>query len=154
MKVPFTLDSKVFFMPKMTYKEQLAHPKWQRKRLEIFKRDDFACQYCLDTQTQLQVHHKYYDYQKMAWEYPNHAYITICCDCHKAITEHIDEYGNDSEFATLRLKNNGMYDRLIIYSNGIVRIPIENDINNVFLYENDAHKIVQFLINNWLKSDR
>lgn len=141
------------FLRFMTYKEQLAHPKWQKKRLQIFERDNYICQYCLDTETQLQVHHKYYDLQKMAWEYPNHAYITICKDCHEAITEHISEYGADGEFATLRIKQRGCPDRLIVYANGMIKIPIENDVNNLYLYENDAQKIVQFLIHHWLKND-
>lgn len=139
----------------MTYKEQLADPRWQRKRLQILERDKFTCQYCLDTTTQLQVHHRRYDktFQTLAWEYPNHVYQTLCKDCHKAISEHIEEYGNVGEFATLRIKHNDMPDRLIVYSNGKVIIPIEHDVNNLYLYDYDAQKIVQFLINHWLKND-
>ncbi len=44
----------------LSYKEQLTHPNWQRKRLEIFQRDNFACTICGNTEHQLQVHHLYY----------------------------------------------------------------------------------------------
>lgn len=72
----------------MDYSELLKHPFWQRKRLEIFKRDDFTCQKCQDKFTQLQVHHKYYKKDCLPWEYPNDALITYCDLCHKKVEFH------------------------------------------------------------------
>lgn len=64
------------------YNELLRHPFWQRKRLEIFQRDNFTCQRCTDTISNLQVHHLYYLPNKMPWEYPGEALITLCDLCH------------------------------------------------------------------------
>lgn len=66
----------------MNYKDQLKNPKWQRKRLEIFNRDNFACIECGDTKTTLHVHHKEYKDCEI-WEYPNKLLITLCENCHK-----------------------------------------------------------------------
>jgi hypothetical protein len=66
----------------MSYSELLRNPKWQRKRLEIFQRDNFTCQKCNDTESNLQVHHHYYNFSFKPWEYPNEALITYCELCH------------------------------------------------------------------------
>lgn len=70
----------------MTYSEKLKDPRWQKKRLEIFQRDGFTCQYCDDPDSQLQVHHKFYVYGKDPWEYENSTLTTLCGSCHENIT--------------------------------------------------------------------
>jgi 5-methylcytosine-specific restriction endonuclease McrA len=67
----------------MNYREQLKHPFWQKKRLEIFNRDNFTCQKCNSTDKQLQVHHL--SYSKLAWEVSNDQMITLCFQCHKDV---------------------------------------------------------------------
>lgn len=74
-------------MTKMTYREQLLHPNWQRKRLEILARDDFACKLCCDKDSTLHVHHKQYAKGRMAWEYPNDELVTLCEECHDTMHE-------------------------------------------------------------------
>lgn len=69
----------------MTYKEHLADPRWQRKRLQILERDNWTCKLCGDTKTQLHVHHKKYTGWK-AWEAIDEDLVTICKVCH-TITE-------------------------------------------------------------------
>lgn len=66
----------------MTYKEQLLHPNWQRKRLEILARDDFTCCTCGATEKTLHVHHLRYVRGRMAWDYDNDDLTTCCEDCH------------------------------------------------------------------------
>ncbi len=66
------------------YKDQLKHPRWQRRRLEILERDGFACVRCKNTEQQLQVHHKRYVPGKMAWEHADADLETLCSDCHEA----------------------------------------------------------------------
>jgi len=66
----------------MTYAEQLKDPRWQKKRLSIFKRDKFACLNCGRDNLNLQVHHGYYEKGLMAWEYDNKTLHTLCCECH------------------------------------------------------------------------
>jgi hypothetical protein len=70
---------------KLTYAEQLAHPKWQKKRLEILNRDMFTCQSCEAKDITLHVHHKAYIKGKMAWEYDDEFYQSLCKDCHLSI---------------------------------------------------------------------
>lgn len=69
------------------YSEQLESPKWQKKRLEVMQRDNWQCQLCSDTTTQLHVHHKKYTYNKKAWEYDNDLLITYCKHCHLLVEE-------------------------------------------------------------------
>ena len=68
----------------MDYKEQLKHPKWQKKRLEIMQRDSFKCRICGSDDKQLNVHHIIYckEYE-FAWDYDNNFLITICTECHE-----------------------------------------------------------------------
>lgn len=66
-----------------SYQKQLADPKWQRKRLEIFQRDNFTCKRCGSTEKELHVHHNYYIFGKDAWDYPDDCYLTLCFECHK-----------------------------------------------------------------------
>lgn len=65
------------------YKEQLKHPNWQRKRLEILERDKYACVKCGNKESELHVHHTYYDGNLDYWEYNNDTIITLCDSCHK-----------------------------------------------------------------------
>lgn len=69
-------------MSKRSYSEELKDPRWQKKRLEVLQRDGFQCQNCGDTQSELNVHHVYYDPDFKVWEYPDEAYMTLCKTCH------------------------------------------------------------------------
>jgi hypothetical protein len=96
-------------MTKLTYKEQLLHPLWQRKRLQIMQRDDFTCQSCYDRETTLNVHHKHYNKGAMAWEYEDHELVTLCKACHEVMHDNqnlrkqvfaklpVDGPGNETE---------------------------------------------------------
>ena len=70
----------------MNYKEQIKHPKWQRKRLEIFERDNWKCRICQENNKQLQVHHLYYLPNTMIWDYDNEAMVTLCEEHHRQLT--------------------------------------------------------------------
>lgn len=74
----------------MNYLEQLQHPKWQKKRLEILNRDNFKCQSCSSEIKSLHVHH--FSYNKNPWDVDNDYLITLCNDCH-----------SDEEILKLRL---------------------------------------------------
>lgn len=67
----------------MEYSELLQHPFWQKKRLRILERDDFACCKCTDHLVNLQIHHLYYLPDAYPWEYPDDALITLCKICHQ-----------------------------------------------------------------------
>jgi len=68
----------------MNYKEQLKDPRWQKKRLETFERDNWTCQMCWDKESPLAAHHKLYIKGRMAWEYDKEI-ITLCDDCHDRV---------------------------------------------------------------------
>ena len=68
---------------KKTYVEQLRHPRWQRKRLEVMGRDGFRCVQCGDEETELHVHHKTYIWGKDPWDYPLGNFDTLCSRCHE-----------------------------------------------------------------------
>lgn len=69
----------------MTYQEQLRHPLWQKRRLEVMASHDFKCEKCGDKETTLNVHHKRYDYTLKLWEYPDHDLSCLCENCHSGL---------------------------------------------------------------------
>lgn len=68
---------------KTGYSEKLQNPLWQRKRLEIFNRDNWTCQSCGCKTVQLEVHHVDYFEGKDPWEYDYDSLITVCRNCHE-----------------------------------------------------------------------
>lgn len=74
----------------MSRKSIYLDPRWQRKRLEILQRADFSCENCHATQKTLHVHHVYYTNDAEGpWDYPEHALVALCDDCHTA--EHSEQ---------------------------------------------------------------
>lgn len=70
---------------RLPYGDQLKHPFWQRKRLEVFERAGFRCERCRDDQTTLHAHHKHYVKGRMAWEYDSDELVALCEICHKEV---------------------------------------------------------------------
>lgn len=68
----------------MTYSEKLRDPRWQRKRLEIMKRDNFTCLDCKSTIKTLNVHHHRYRRDAQPWDYSPLELGTYCHECHEA----------------------------------------------------------------------
>lgn len=71
----------------MTYQEQLKHPLWQKKRLEVLEGWGFKCHECGSTEKQLHVHHPFYKKDAMLWEYEASDLKCLCADCHKELHE-------------------------------------------------------------------
>ncbi len=67
----------------MEYSEKLKDPRWQKKRLEVFQRDNFTCRCCGSTTKTLHCHHLNYVYGREPWEYEISELTTLCCDCHE-----------------------------------------------------------------------
>lgn len=67
----------------MTYKEQLADPRWQRRRLTRLEKSGWVCDDCGDNEKQLHVHHPRYFKGRKAWEYSDDELEVLCVDCHK-----------------------------------------------------------------------
>lgn len=70
-------------MARMSYADQLKHPNWQRKRLEVLEAHDFTCLECGSKEKTLHVHHKQYIKGRMAWDYESDNFEALCEDCHK-----------------------------------------------------------------------
>lgn len=68
-----------------SYAEKLRDPRWQKKRLEIMKRDGFACKNCGDASKTLNVHHSAYVKGCEPWEYDERYLHTVCERCHQLI---------------------------------------------------------------------
>ena len=68
-----------------SYSSQYKNPKWQKKRLEILERDNFACRKCGDKESTLHVHHFEYTKGRKVWEYNDSNFATLCDSCHAEI---------------------------------------------------------------------
>lgn len=69
---------------------QYLDPRWQRKRLEIMQRADFACEWCGASDRTLHVHHGYYakEAYRQPWKYPDDTLYCFCADgCHPTAEE-------------------------------------------------------------------
>lgn len=72
-------------MAKQSYLDKLKDPRWQKKRLEILKRDNFKCRSCDDGEKTLHVHHLRYIKGLDPWEAEEDDLITLCESCHEAL---------------------------------------------------------------------
>jgi hypothetical protein len=91
-------DNPLSVMQKMTkksYKDKLLDPRWQKKRLQIFEKENFTCQYCGDKDSTLHVHHLHYRKNENPWDIEDSALLCVCSDCHEL--EHIDMEPFDRE---------------------------------------------------------
>lgn len=79
-------------MGETTYADKLKNPKWQRKRLQVYERDNWTCQLCSDESTELHVHHISYEPGKQPWEYELDNFTTLCKHCHGAVTIYKKDY--------------------------------------------------------------
>lgn len=91
-----------------TYLEKLQHPKWQKKRLSILKRDKWQCRYCNDKETMLHVHHLRYTKKEPHLE-PSINLITVCEPCHKVVEYLKDKRYNDIGKLLLIYKHTNHY---------------------------------------------
>lgn len=69
------------------YTDKLKDPRWQKKRLEIFDRDNWTCRICSDKKDSLHVHHKRYISGLNPWEYDDKLLLTVCETCHIVIED-------------------------------------------------------------------
>jgi 5-methylcytosine-specific restriction endonuclease McrA len=68
----------------MKYTDKLKDQRWNQKRLEILRRDEYTCQYCGLKETELHVHHIVYQSGKEPWESLSADLLTLCEACHEA----------------------------------------------------------------------
>lgn len=102
----------------ISYDEKLLDPRWQKKRLAVFNRDNFTCQNkkCGNTERTLHVHHLAYLGNLEPWEYPDDMLLTLCDTCHEK------EKGREKieQYLLTTLKMNGfLLDDLLSFSSSI-----------------------------------
>jgi len=71
-------------LSKEEYHKALKHPKWQKKRLKVFQRDNWRCTRCKDPETELHVHHLQYT-KRYPWNEPMANLTTLCGNCHRKV---------------------------------------------------------------------
>ena len=121
------------------YSDKLKSPKWQRRRLEIMKRDKFKCKKCGDEETTLNVHHKIYKKGVEPWEYENSELVTLCEHCHIEIEELIDENKDGIEFDNVKIHkaNNWSTGKRIMFI-------AYNSFCSMMIYSKENAKIIGF----------
>ncbi|MFA5424792.1 MAG: HNH endonuclease [Phycisphaerae bacterium] len=102
------------------YSEKLKDPKWQKKRLEVFKRDNWACRLCGDDETTLAVHHYMYEKGKDPWDYDLPNLVTLCETCHSFEYEYRKE--NEEKLLLALKKNRFMASDVDMVARGIENI--------------------------------
>lgn len=95
----------------MSYAELLRHPSWQRKRLEVLQRDNFACRRCGAANSELHVHHKCYLKGHKPWEYPIENFESLCNRCHSMV--HVQRAALDALIGTFPTSDYQMLTRML-----------------------------------------
>jgi hypothetical protein len=124
----------------MTYAEKLKDPRWQKKRLEIMKRDKFQCKLCKDEETELQVHHKEYISGNDPWDYTNNLLITICKHCHDEIS--------DNQFKDIPLNEISVYKSNDWRGGSRIMFITHDNVCCMRIYSDDGTFLVGFNLSN------
>jgi 5-methylcytosine-specific restriction endonuclease McrA len=69
------------------YAEKLKDPRWQKKRLVIFQRDDWTCQKCHRNDLTLNIHHILYLDNTEPWDYPDKLLMKTSQGLQNRVTE-------------------------------------------------------------------
>lgn len=83
------------YKPDSSFWAKYKDPLWQKKRLDILSRDEWACQMCLDDKSTLHVHHRYYLKGREPWDYENECFVTLCEKCHEYETAELPAAAHD-----------------------------------------------------------
>lgn len=117
---------------KKTYAKKLQDPRWQKKRLEIFSRDQFCCLICSSDKDTLHVHHE--SYCNNPWDAPDQDLKTLCFRCHEVVE--------------LCKKNNIKYTNVnrLLYPNDVyvymLNFMLEDGRNAVAIVNNSSGKFI------------
>ena len=134
-----------------TYSNKLKSPHWQKMRLKVMQRDKFTCKLCKDTETTLNVHHKYYEQGKEPWEYPMSALVTLCEHCHYEISRIIKE--SQYPYEAFKIYKSDCWSNksriMFVYCDLQVKMRIYDDANRFIMGYNlgvdDCHYIIKIL---------
>lgn len=130
-----------------TYAEKLKDPRWQKKRLEVFNRDNWTCMYCDDQTKTLHVHHEKYE-KGDPWDTDTKFLKSACVTCHTAIS-----YLDKNNFWTqkyLRIHKHTMHNDkkrcfILIFAEPLVLIEILDIVDNNIM---ESESIFSAMFNN------
>lgn len=74
-------------LKKTKYQSLLNDNRWHKRRDRIKQRDNYKCQnpYCLSSENEpVDVHHKFYVWDRKPWLYSDAVLTTLCRMCHSA----------------------------------------------------------------------
>ena len=75
----------------MSYQDDYKDVRWQMKRDGIRLRDNYTCRYCNVMGGFVNTHHLIYRSGLKPWEYPDEELLCLCEDCHKYVTDVINQ---------------------------------------------------------------
>ncbi len=79
------------------YAKLLRQHKWREKRDEIVAKSP-RCHKCGRRGRRFAVHHRYYEYGRLPWDYPDEAYMVVCGgECHREADEDREEEERDRQ---------------------------------------------------------
>lgn len=84
------------------FKDQYNSEKWEKKRREIYRRDNWHCRICDVTRVKLNAHHLYYDKDKNIWDYDNECLVTLCDNCHDKIHDDLKKISGIIAFKIMK----------------------------------------------------
>jgi hypothetical protein len=136
------------------YGEKLKDPRWQKKRLKVFERDNWTCQCCGDKDSTLNVHHK--GYVGEPWDCPDENLVTVCEDCHEIITlQDLDLNAGAVEIRKLPRPTHITYFSLC---NIGVMLYVKEPGQKIKCHGGASHEVIRHIvhdvINYWLKTDK
>mgnify|MGYP003774664427 CR=1 FL=1 len=130
----------------MKYSDKLKSPKWQKKRLETFKRDDFKCCNCNDAETELHVHHL--KYTKEPYDSPLEDLQTLCKHCHYYVTFFLKQdcltYKEDIKSFKI-FKNDKSF--IVAFKFTILIYIIQNDVIEIYGVFNRNSEVIDIMYN-------
>lgn len=74
------------------YQQKLNSEEWRRFSRGVRNSKGNFCECCKMGNTELQVHHIYYDANREPWEYSTDELIVLCRGCHKDIHEQLNNF--------------------------------------------------------------
>lgn len=133
------------------YSEKLKDPRWQKKRLEIFNRDQWMCQRCYNHESTLVVHHRLYLPDTEPWDYPNELLLTLCESCHELERE---ERSGSEELLLQALRKNYLIDEIVTFRKAFENMKLLHTpevIASVYEWVLTDEKIQRELIDRYFK---
>jgi hypothetical protein len=141
-----------------SYSDKLKDPRWQKKRLEILQRDNWACVSCGSEDVTLHVHHKVYEKNQEPWDIDSSLLITLCEDCHESETSSMPEYS--ALFIDTFKRSPFLADDLRELASGINQIKLQhlhNVVASAYAFafkDNEMQALIIEMYAEYLKSKR